>query len=188
MAVIAANLHAQAAVEGGVPVSIAYDMSGIFTRKIEVCKTVDDIIQLMMNIAKEFTLKVKEYKENRNDSSYIERSKNYVIQKINQPISLESIAAYVQLNKCYLSKMFYEKEGMHLQEFIHRERVKAAANMLKYSDVSLSNIASYFCFVSQSHFGVIFKKYQGMTPKQYRDKNQISEFISKKEKRIETSK
>ena len=56
-------------------------------------------------------------------------------------------------------------------QYILRERVFAAANMLKYSDFDIMRIATYFHFQTQSHFGVVFKKYLGMSPAAYRRKN-----------------
>ena len=178
MAVNSANIHAQAAVEGGLPSSVAFDLCDVYTRRIEACHTLADLHQIMLAISRDFTNRVKEYKEQRRDSSYVERCKDYVIKNLNQPISLQSVATHLHLSKYYLSRIFYEKEKIHLHDYINRERINAASNMLKYSDFSLVNIASYFCFGSQSHFGTVFKKYQGITPRQYRDRYQMLDFMS----------
>ena len=178
MAVTSVNIHTQAAVEGGLPSSIAYDLSDIYCRRIESCQTIEEIQQIMLTMSKDYIMRVKEYKEQRRDSAYVERSKDYIIKNINRPICLEDIARDVRLDKCYLSRTFNRKEGMHLQEYIHRERIKVASNMLKYSDVPLASIASYLCFGSQSHFGAVYKKYEGITPKQYRDRNQVLDYLN----------
>ena len=52
------------------------------------------------------------------------------------------------------------------------DEVVRAANLLRYSDNSLSEIAEYVHFPSQSYFGKIFKKCTGMTPRAYRDRYQ----------------
>lgn len=48
-------------------------------------------------------------------------------------------------------------------------RVDRASNMLKYSELTLSEIAEYVNFPSQSYFGKVFKRLRQMTPKEYRD-------------------
>lgn len=53
-----------------------------------------------------------------------------------------------------------------------------AANLLKYSEASISEISDYIGFYSQSHFGKVFKQYKKMTPKEFREKNQKKEFIT----------
>ena len=52
---------------------------------------------------------------------------------------------------------------------MNRERVKRAANLLLYSDLSLTQIAEYVNFPNQSYFGRLFKKYKNMTPRTFRD-------------------
>lgn len=67
---------------------------------------------------------------------------------------------------------------MNIQEYIQKYRVERAANLLKYSEASLTEISDYVCFHSQSHFGSAFKRYMNMTPKQYRDTYKEKEFRS----------
>ena len=54
---------------------------------------------------------------------------------------------------------------MKIQDYILKFRIERAANLLKYSDASISEISDYVCFNSQSHFGSIFKQYMQMTPR-----------------------
>ena len=65
-----------------------------------------------------------------------------------------------------------------IQDYILKFRVKRAANLLKYSDATLSEISDYVCFNSQSHFGSVFKEFMKMTPRQYREKYKRKEFYS----------
>ncbi len=53
---------------------------------------------------------------------------------------------------------------------ILRRRLEVAENMLKNSDYSCSEISSFLAFNSQSHFTEAFRKKNGVTPKQFRDK------------------
>ena len=46
-----------------------------------------------------------------------------------------------------------------------------AARMLQYSDYTISQIAQYFGFSSQSYFGTCFQTWYGMTPNAYRKAN-----------------
>ena len=57
-----------------------------------------------------------------------------------------------------------------MQDFINEERVFRASNLLMYSDLSLSEVAEYVHFPSQSYFGKVFKQVKGMTPKAFRDR------------------
>ena len=61
-------------------------------------------------------------------------------------------------------------ENITLTDFILKEKVKLARNLLSYSPYSYIEIATYLGFSSQSHLGKVFKKYTGMTMRQYREK------------------
>jgi len=48
------------------------------------------------------------------------------------------------------------------------ERIETAKNLLRYSDLSYTDISATLSFSSQSHFIRLFKQYTGMTPAQFR--------------------
>jgi AraC-like DNA-binding protein len=64
--------------------------------------------------------------------------------------------------------MFIETEGIGIKQYILDQRLEAAKNLLLYSDADIGTIATYVGFCDQSHFGKMFKKATGMTPRQYR--------------------
>ena len=79
------------------------------------------------------------------------------------------LADYVKLNPSYLSRLFKQTTGVPVSVYIQSKKVADARNMLKYTDFSVSAIASILAFPTQSYFIEVFKKYEGMTPKQYRE-------------------
>jgi len=95
---------------------------------------------------------------------------------LNKHFTVDDVANEVGVNKFYLMKRFSELEGMGIQQYAQLKRVEAAANMLKFSNEPISVIAEYMCFSSQSHFGKVFKKYKGLTPQSYRNKNKLIDF------------
>lgn len=56
---------------------------------------------------------------------------------------------------------------MRLTDYIIREKISSAKAQLAYTNDSYGTIAFSFGFSSQSHFGQAFKKWTGMTPKEY---------------------
>jgi AraC-like DNA-binding protein len=82
---------------------------------------------------------------------------------------ISDLAQELGVSKEYLSAIFKETTGICLSDYIMKNKVALARNMLIYSEYSISSIASYLGFSSQSHFGKVFKKYEHMTPKEYRN-------------------
>ena len=92
---------------------------------------------------------------------------------------MEELAKQIGVNRTYLSGKFSEQVGMSISQYSILIRIRAAENMLKYSEASISYIADYLCFSSQSHFGREFKKKNGISPSEYRKQNKNIHFLSK---------
>lgn len=83
-------------------------------------------------------------------------------------ISLDSVAAGVNLNPSYLGKLFKESEGIHFTEYVNQLRMNRAQQLLKDTSDSLTKISLEVGFNSTSYFVTCFKKYTGMTPTKFR--------------------
>ena len=65
---------------------------------------------------------------------------------------------------------------MTLQDYVVQIRVEHAANLLTFSNESISTISDYVNFPSQSYFGKMFLRYKNMTPREYREVHKPKEF------------
>ena len=165
-------LISRTAVEGGMSNEKAYGLADIYLRRLEKIKSVSEMYFLASKAQYEFTLNVRQAKEEKSNVLYVEQCKEYIAKNLRKPIQVGDIASVIGFNRSYLSRRFSEVEGITIQKYIMRERCIHAANMLKFSNYSISIIAEYFCFSSQSHFGKIFREFYEMTPKEYRNKYQ----------------
>lgn len=165
------TIFSRAAIEGGANPDEVYNISDLYLQKVSTSTNESELHKILINIKMDLLNCVKFAKECKNRFQYIELCKGYVANNLYKRITLDDIADTIGINKCYLSHQFVKKEGKTLMRYIQEERIRAAQNMLKYSDQSLSVIASYLCFDSQSHFGSVFKKITGDTPSAYRLRN-----------------
>jgi AraC-like DNA-binding protein len=69
----------------------------------------------------------------------------------------------------YLCGLFKKETGEPLFSYIQRKRVEESKSFIRYSNSTFAEIAAFYQFCSQSHFGKAFKKYTQMTPGAYRD-------------------
>jgi len=86
---------------------------------------------------------------------------------------VEDIASALSVSTTYLSRVFREAEQISLKQYIQKERIERAKNLLRCSNDSIQSISHCLGFVSQSHFTECFRKVTGLTPLKYR--NQFSE-------------
>jgi AraC-like DNA-binding protein len=170
------------AIAGGVSPTVAYRMSDVYVNKIDQCSTIDDMMSYMRDAGGAFARRVAEVRAQKAVSNYTEQCKDYIYRNYHNKIYLEEVADAIGVSPGHLSRVFRSDTGMSIQDYIQKFRVERAANLLKYSEASLTEISDYVCFHSQSHFGNVFKRYMGMTPKQYREKYKEKEFQSKNKK------
>lgn len=170
------HLFCRAAIEGGVNPYDAYDLSDMYLQKLSANNTIEMSHQIFSSALQDFVKLVQKAQAAKNQSIHTQKCKQYVIRHLSRRFTLDTLAEYVGLNRTYLSALFHQAEGITLQEYILQERINAAKNMLKFSDYSVSRIANYLCFQSQSYFGTVFKRYTGMTPGNYRKQNKSQGF------------
>ncbi len=92
----------------------------------------------------------------------------YINEHLTQPISLEEVAAVVELNPSYLSALFKRETGQNFSEYIIMLRINRAKRLLVESNCPVSDIAYQVGYADVKYFSRIFAKYAGITPSSYR--------------------
>lgn len=171
--IVTTALATRAAIEGGVNSEIAFSISDLYIRQIEIMKSVSEIEANTEKMLYEFTGRVHEQLKVKAYSSYINQCCDFIQTHINSNVSVCQIADYLRISQEHLSRVFRQETGMAVIEYIRKMKIKEAKFLLKYTDNSLVEISEKLAFSSQSHFNSVFKGEMGLTPKQYRDKVRI---------------
>lgn len=93
----------------------------------------------------------------------------YIKGNYHKKITLEEIANNVYLSKAYLSSIFKNETGYSLTSYINIIRVEKSKQMILAGNRTMMDISSECGFEDQSYYTKIFKKYVGVSPKQYKD-------------------
>ncbi len=168
--VAAITLFTRAAIEGGAKPDDAYDLSEVLLQNLEKAKTVQEV-QEIFRLSELMFAKMVHRARTKNKPYQIEKCRLYIGENIFRKITVAEVAEYVGLHPHYLSSLFVEHEGVTLKDYIQREKVNGACQLLRYSKQSVSEIALRFGYKSQSKFTEIFRKWQFMTPTEYRNLN-----------------
>ncbi|WP_169086044.1 helix-turn-helix domain-containing protein [Paenibacillus sp. PL91] len=83
-------------------------------------------------------------------------------------ISLTSISLAFDINPTYLSRFFKEQTGENLVDFVNKRRVDKVKSLLAETNQAIQDIAEQCGFASSQSLLRVFKKYEGITPGQYR--------------------
>jgi AraC-like DNA-binding protein len=94
---------------------------------------------------------------------------------LNPELSLEDLAAKLFLHKNYVSYVINDVFKMNFYNYINRYRIEEAKKMLldkSYDNLSIEGIAKSCGYKSRNVFYPVFKKFEGITPLEYKKKNQ----------------
>lgn len=176
MAVATIGILSRAAISGGVASSDSFRLSDIFLNRIAQCNDSRSITQERDEALIAFTKLVKKANRHEYENPYVEDCKQYIANNIFKKISLDDVAAALNIRSTYLARLFSQAEHMSIGQYIRKEKIRLAKNMLKYSDRTILQISNYLSFQSQSYFGKTFKNETGMTPEAYRKKYRVPGF------------
>ncbi|MCJ8014578.1 AraC family transcriptional regulator [Paenibacillus sp. KQZ6P-2] len=159
----------QAAIDGGLYREVAFTASDLWIQHIEDLHYVEEVAKAIQEVLFDFAERVSRQRVSR-CSKPVAVCQNYIFNRIYEPIKLTELAEEAGVHPAYLSKLFKQETGMTVSEYIHRQKVEEAKKMLDLTNESPLEVASLLNFHDQSHFTKVFKKYAGITPKQYKDR------------------
>lgn len=85
-------------------------------------------------------------------------------------LSLKFIASQINTSYVYLSKAFKEDYQIGYTEYMNLYRIELAKKLLSAPDAKISDVCARIG-LEQKNFYFLFKKYMGITPKEYQSKN-----------------
>ena len=173
--VVSVSLITRLCVEHGLERELAYTLSDLYIGKMDLLQKPGEILSLHNEMLLDFTVKMANLPKTSVYSIQVVRAIEYIYRHRNERLTVESAASALSINRSYLSALFARETGRSMGSFIRSEKIKAAANMLKFSDYSYAEVSEYFGFASQSHFIQCFKKEMGVTPREYRRKHWSSD-------------
>lgn len=84
-------------------------------------------------------------------------------------ISLKDVAYEFNFSKEYLARYFKKRMGMSMQEYINYLRISDAKQLLCNSNLNIKEIAHELGFIDEKYFLKLFKKYENLTPRKFRN-------------------
>lgn len=126
---------------------------------------------LLRNIKQNSTNEV--ITKNENDTRII-KILTYIDGNIDKPeqLTIEQLANTFLLSPTYVSEYFQKKMKVSLREYIIKARLKLVEIRLLNSDYTLKEISNEFGFTDASHLSKIFKKYAGISIREFKERGE----------------
>lgn len=116
-------------------------------------------------------LQTIEKEENDSRKRTISQVKAFIQSNLHRALSLNEIANAVNYNSTYLSRLFHQITGESISQYMLRIKMEKAKNYLTHSNETVQSIAEKLGFVSSQYFSMVFKKYAGLSPRDYRNRS-----------------
>lgn len=94
---------------------------------------------------------------------------HYLEERYAEPITLNSLTAALDCNARQLQRLFKARLNIGPMEYLLQVRLKQAKALLKHTNITLAQIAEAVGYMDSYYFSRIFKKYTGVSPRQYKE-------------------
>ena len=98
--------------------------------------------------------------------------KDYIQKHYKENINRDDVANIAYVTPNYLSKLFTQRIGMNMREYINLLRINEAKRVLLTTEENISDIASDLGYNNISYFSTVFRKICGMSPAEWRSSNE----------------
>ena len=152
--------------------AVRLDMSGLIDTEVESleqCNALEDYLSVFYNIFRKLCDYVNAHRESSSEVMK-ETLYRFVDENLcNRDLSLNFVANAFSLSDSYVSRLFKEKTGSNFLDYMNRARIeKAKMILLSESQISIQEAGILVGYDSDTTFRRIFKKYEGITPSQFR--------------------
>ncbi len=127
---------------------------------------IEDIYEELLNTA---LLISKQLDKKKSTHKLLESALEFIRQNYDKNISRDSVASEVYITPGYLSLLFKQHLNMSFLDFLHKIRIEKACLLLNDPSKRVADIALEVGYNDEKYFFQVFKKYIGMTPKQFRN-------------------
>ena len=172
MFVTATAILCRAAIRGGVHSEAAYSLADSYCQRMDAVKSVEQVQPMMWDMLAAFCAAVKEESSQRDYSPVIKNCCNYISKHLHDPIMLPELAKACGLSERRLSEKFYRETGERVIDYIHRQKLREARELLRFSSMSICDIGNALGYSSQSYFTRKYHEQYGVTPLEVRKKAQ----------------
>lgn len=156
------------AIPGGMDIEQTYQLIDTYIQECERLQSIDAVKNLQFNMLIDFTSRVAQAQLPEGISEEIFSCMQYIATHLTETITVPEVAAHIGKSRAYTAAKFKAETDKNVGEYIIECRMREAKNLLRYTDMSLTEISDYLHFANQPYFQNTFKKYFGVTPAKYR--------------------
>lgn len=162
----AVTLYTRAAVEGGLPEIIAYNLSDSYIHTALDLTNPHTVDSLSVSALYDFTYEVYAYKY-KSCSHLVRTCCEYIGCHLHDTVTMAILSELTGKSPNYISDCFQKDLQVRPTVYIRKRKLEYAKHTLEVANISVSALATLLAFPSTSSFITYFKEEYGVTPLQY---------------------
>lgn len=161
------DVEKQAFFAGGMKYGFTY--RGNYIKEVQSCKDFEELKEWFFRKTKEVCQNMESAKE-KESVSIVEKAKKYIDDNFQKDVSLDDVSRIVDISPFYFSKLFKQEVGKNFIEYLTEVRLRKARALLNNPQYSIKEVCVMSGYSDPNYFSRIFKKYEGVTPSEYRER------------------
>jgi AraC family transcriptional regulator len=98
----------------------------------------------------------------------LRRAIDYMSDRLDEELSLESIANELSMSVFHFAHLFKQTTGLSPYRYVIELRLERAKSLLRSTELPITEIAQQVGYCNNSHFAVAFHRATGVTPRDFR--------------------
>ena len=140
----------------------------VYIEKIYEARSFDEV---RLIVEKALDDMAENRREDEKENRLVHMAKELIYEKYGESLlSVSYIAEELSVSTAYLSSLFKIETGENLVKFITRYRIEKSKELLRQSNMKVSDIAGKVGYINVSYYTSIFRNQVGLSPLQYREK------------------
>lgn len=103
------------------------------------------------------------------NKSYVEKAVDIINKYYYEDLSLQTVAAGININPSYLSRIFKLETGNNFVSYLTKIRLEKAKQYLESKKLKVYEVAEKVGYSNYAYFSRIFKKVVGVSPEEYKE-------------------
>lgn len=132
-----------------------------------------DVDELLEALQKAISQLPYQPQESRAPADIAAEIKTYIDTHYSEDINLDKIAEKFYFSREYVGRIFRAQYGFAVYEYIQQVRMDQALKLLRNPKLSLQAIADCLGYSNANYFSKAFRKFYGISPRDYKNKHSI---------------
>ncbi len=143
------------------------DISSLY-KMIERCDNIKDLNGILEDVSVSIAEKVNSF-NNKSMKLVLRKAMDYLREHYNEQITLNEVSGHTYVSTYYISRIFKKELGKNFVDCLNEIRIEKAKELLKDIRYKTYEVAEMVGIPDAHYFSKLFKKYEGLTPTEYKD-------------------